>query len=93
MSKSAEVVPVDKGLLRGSRYVSDPEIGPGRISVSMGYATDYAAAVHENIMARHNPPTMAKFLEAPLLQDLPEYPRQILRTVEDLVAKEVAKRG
>ena len=77
MSKSAYLVPVDKGRLRGSRYVEEPEIAPGKIVVRMGYATDYAAAVHENIMAEHKPPTMAKYLEAPLLQDLPEYPQKI----------------
>ncbi len=91
LNKSAELVPVDKGILRGSRYITEPEIGPGRIGVSMGYATDYAAAVHERLDAAHNPPTQAKYLEAPLLQDLPEYPRAILRTTEKLVAKEVAK--
>lgn len=77
MSKSAYLVPVDKGRLRGSRYVNEPEISVGRVSVSMGYGTDYAAPVHERLDLYHEPPTMAKYLEAPLLQDLPEYPQRI----------------
>lgn len=77
MAKSAYLVPVDKGRLRGSRFVNEPVIAPGKITVSMGYATDYAAAVHERLDLYHKPPTMAKYLEAPLLQDLPTYPQEI----------------
>lgn len=85
MNKSRVLVPVDTGILRGSAYVTDPDVRSGRISVSMGYATDYAAAVHERLDAVHNPPTQAKYLEKPLLEDLPEYPGAIVRTAASLV--------
>lgn len=77
-------MPVDKGILRGSGYVTDPDVRPGRISVSMGYATDYAAAVHERLDAAHTV-GQAKYLEQPLLEDLPEYPRAIVRAAASLV--------
>ncbi len=49
-SKS-EFVPVDTGNLRGSGYVSLPEIEGSSVSVEIGYggaAAPYAAVVHEN---------------------------------------------
>lgn len=84
MKKSAPLVPVDKGILRGSGYVTDPEISPRRTVVSMGYATDYAAAVHERLDAQHTV-GQAKYLEQPLLEDLPKYPEAIVRTAASLI--------
>lgn len=90
LNKSARLVPVDTGVLRGSRYIDDPDVRPGRIAVSMGYSTDYAAEVHERLDVPHNPPTQAKYLEDPLLEDLPIYPQAILEAVEGLIEREAS---
>ena len=54
---------------------------------------EYAAPVHENIFATHQHGTMAKFVEGPLLMDLPDYPKDVLQGALNLVAREAAKRG
>jgi len=61
MNQSKKWCPVDTGILRASGAVSVP--ARGGIAVSLGYYTDYAIYVHENMNAYHNPPTKAKFLE------------------------------
>lgn len=70
MNASKVIVPVDTGALKDSSIVMLPERTGTGVSVSMGYggaARDYAVYVHENLTARHAPPTQAKFLEEPLM--------------------------
>lgn len=85
MDASKRIVPVDTGALRGSGYVDAPAIeDDGTISVQLGYggpSAPYAVYVHENLSARHNPPTRAKFLEEPLLAALPAIPERIARAL------------
>ncbi len=71
MNKSKKECPVDTGRLRASGYVFDPMISFDEIICQLGYATEYAIYVHENLEARHDPPTKAKFLEDPLVQAMP----------------------
>lgn len=57
------------GQLRDSRTVKDPVIEDGKITVEIGYNTDYDSAVHERLDLNHNypgavnPDAQAKFLE------------------------------
>ena len=68
MNESQKLCPVEFGFLRGSGYVSDPIItADGTILISIGYSSEYAVYVHEIVTNYHKPPTMAKFLELPLI--------------------------
>lgn len=71
LAEALPLTPIDLGPLRASGAVSEPEISGTGILVEVGFggaATDYAIYVHENLEARHNPPTQAKFLEQPALE-------------------------
>ena len=71
MNNSQDQCPVRYGVLRASGYVSDPyEIGTA-IKIDLGYSANYAIYVHENLEARHLPPTKAKYLEDPVNLALP----------------------
>jgi len=68
MTQAKELTPVLTGALRSSGYVESPKRVKDKILVTMGFggtAQKYAVYVHENMTARHNPPTQAKFLETP----------------------------
>ena len=68
MNESQKLCPVEHGFLRGSGYVTDPVImADGTILISVGYSSEYAVYVHEIVTNYHKPPTMAKFLELPLI--------------------------
>jgi hypothetical protein len=64
-----ERVPVDTGRLMNSGYVALPQQEGNVISVTMGYGTDYALKVHEDMDAHvhwKRPGSGPKFLENPL---------------------------
>lgn len=79
-------VPVDQGILRGSKYIEGPTIEGNNIEVKIGYggaASAYAAAVHET-PSEHDPPSWEgvnvefkprgrgrKYLELPLNEAMP----------------------
>lgn len=78
MAESQILVPVETGTLKRSGTVEEPVIDGDSATVTLGYgygeqinpnsgepATGYAVFVHENLEARHSPPTQAKFLEQP----------------------------
>jgi len=68
MTQAKELTPVDTGALRSSGFVEAAKRMGKRIVVTMGFggtAQRYALFVHEDLNARHNPPTQAKFLETP----------------------------
>lgn len=71
--KSQERVPVKTGALKESGYFELDRTDPTRPTVLMGYAQDddpdYAAFVHEDPVAFHQPPTSNKFLQGPLEED------------------------
>ena len=64
MNASKPLVPVDTGFLRQSGHVQPPQIVGNRVTVTLGYAAEYAIYVHENLNARHKV-GIAKFLEVP----------------------------
>jgi len=82
MNESVQICPVDTGRLRSSRYVRAPKTHGNETTVEMGYDTDYAIFVHENLEAFHKAPTQAKFLETPIRQNLPEIKRRIAERME-----------
>ena len=87
MNESQKLCPVEDGFLRGSGYVTDPVImADGTILISVGYSSEYAVYVHEIVTNYHKPPTMAKFLELPLI-----YRRD--RILRNIIARVNAKLG
>ena len=67
MTNAKAITPVEWGTLRRSGNVGPVQVNGWIITVALGFDTDYAAAVHERPpdVARHQPPTQWKFLEAP----------------------------
>ena len=83
--EAMEIVPVDTGRLRATiPAVSHLEKTNTTATVVIGCGTNYGLYVHENLMARHNPPTQAKFLEVPILQHAPAIPANIIARVSKL---------
>lgn len=78
MNESKKLCPVDTGALRGSGHVPEPEVSEGNIRATLGYSEAYAWWVHENLLAHHEPPTQAKFLEIPLIDALPDIQEAII---------------
>jgi hypothetical protein len=74
-----------KGFLQ---CVLGPDIGPGYTGITFYNSMEYAAAVHEILTARHTTGT-PKFIEWPLMRDLPMYPRAVLDRGLDIVAEAV----
>lgn len=69
MSVSKERVPVDTGRLMNTGYVSPPVQEGNLITVVLGYGTDYALQVHEDMDPRTHwtrPGSGPKYLENPL---------------------------
>lgn len=67
-NESQKQVPVRYGALRGSGTVTVDE-GAGQVEITISYgggSAGYALAVHENLAAKHKPPTKAKYLEDPV---------------------------
>ena len=87
LTKMKRRTPVDLGNLRGTGRVENLA-GLG-IRWAFGGTTgkklrrgkkvfvDYAVVVHQNLRARHNPPTQSKFIESVLTEELPNYPRRL----------------
>jgi hypothetical protein len=78
--ESQKIVPVDTTTLKKSANDGTrlEEIG-GQPSVTVGYGTDYAIYVHENMEARHAPGKTAKFLTRPM----EEKKGAIIKTIEN----------
>lgn len=70
--------PVDTGRLRGSAYSAAASIGGATVGV-IGFRTNYAIYVHENLLAHHEPPTQAKFLEVPLIQGITDFAEELIK--------------
>ena len=69
IAQALPITPIRFGPLRRSAQVHEPEYSGATVSVTLGFGNDavkYAVYVHENLTARHMPPTQAKFLEIPL---------------------------
>ena len=72
---SQKYVPVDTGKLKGSGYLEITQFR-GKPRVELGYgrggSPGYAAIVHERTDLRHKEPWRAKFLEAAMVETLPQ---------------------
>jgi hypothetical protein len=70
MRDALPITPIDLGNLRSSAHVDLPKTtGLGQYEVVLGFggaSAPYALYVHENLEARHDAPTQAKFLETPM---------------------------
>jgi len=86
------VTPIDTGLLRAANRVLGPDIAPGYVGITFYNPMEYAAAVHENLTA-HHPSGTPKFIEWPLLADIEEYPLEVLKRVNRLLARRVSALG
>ena len=82
--RSQELVPVDTGRLKASGFMEKEHI-PHGVRVTIGYSKDgappYGLFVHENLEARHKPPTQAKFLEAAAQEVIKDVPNIIKRRI------------
>ena len=68
-----QLTPVLTGALQGSGTTLPAEIdGSDGISKTIGFNTDYAAAVHE-VLTNHHPVGQAKFLETAMREGAPKY--------------------
>jgi len=62
---SQRICPIDTGNLRGSAFTRNAGGRGFKADIVVGYTANYAVYVHENLQARHKPPTQAKYLEQP----------------------------
>lgn len=74
--KTQRACPVFSGRLRASGYLEITETKAGYARVELGYAKGgdppYAIFVHERVDIAHAFPTTAKFVQGPVLEDIPE---------------------
>lgn len=81
MTKSKrDHVPVDLGTLRSTGHVEKVQRVGKTLSVRLVYggpSAPYALIVHEDLIARHAPPTGAKYLERPLVDAAPGMPARL----------------
>ena len=84
MNESKRECPVDKGFLRASGVVDEPNVSSDGFKITLEYPMEYAVYVHENLEANH-PVGKAKFLEDPMMSHLSELPDAIARAVNSSV--------
>lgn len=73
-------VPVKFGNLRATGHVEKVQRVGKTLSVRLVYggpSAPYALIVHEDLIARHAPPTGAKYLERPLVDATPGMPARL----------------
>lgn len=70
LKEAMDQCPVETGTLRRSGTVDEPKVNKKNITVEIGFNTEYAAAVHERIGARHKI-GKAKYLEDPVNEAAP----------------------
>lgn len=91
MTRSKRLVPVDLGALKGSGYVTLPEVSGSTIKVELGYggpAKDYAVKQHEDLTLNHPDGGQARYLA----QAAEEHEPALLRTVQT-IAKQAFEAG
>ena len=79
------ITPRKVGLLRDSAYAVPP-VSIRNPQVYIGYAMEYAAAVHER-QARHDSPTQWKYLSTPLNKHKQGYSTWIARKAQENYAR------
>lgn len=53
LAEASREVPVDTGRLRASAYGEPPKVDGMKMSVRIGYGTNYALPVHERVEVKH----------------------------------------
>ena len=85
-------VPVDKGMLRdsGQAYgIQVNQLGDALV-ITLGYggvAANYALVVHEDLGAKHNSPTKAKYLEDPVKMRLAGMGTRLTTAVDNALGR------
>lgn len=64
LNVARNLTPIDTGFLRQSAFVEIPVINGDHMTVTFGYAAEYAVPVHEDLSVHHKKGS-AKFLEIP----------------------------
>lgn len=86
--KSQVLVPVKTGVLKASGFLRESTFR-GVPGAEIGYADGgrpfYAAKVHEDLDVFHKPPTQAKFLEQPLLEDIDNIKNRVIFLIKEMV--------
>ncbi len=80
MADSKPKVPVDRGTLKGSGYVTLPELSDTNVRVEIGYggwAAPYAVVQHEHTEYSHPEGGEAKFLEKPMNEHSGSFQRNV----------------
>lgn len=75
LGQAQSLTPIETGKLKDSAAADPAELKGNRITKTIGFNTDYAAAVHERLDLDHsknkNPEGQAKFLEVPMKRAAP----------------------
>lgn len=80
--ESMKLAPIDTGVMRAS--ASTIASGKGLATVvAVGYGTDYAIYVHENLEAQHKPGKTAQFLTGPLITHKDKLGEIVAKAIED----------
>lgn len=85
LAKSDEIVPLDKGPLKNSKFVKKPETSGDEVSVTGGYGgqtIDYAVEQHENLTYRHSEGRSAKYVEKPLVETKANFAPRVARKLK-----------
>lgn len=82
MGNSQKEVPVDRGRLRATGFVTLPEKLAKGMEVTLGYGTNYAIFVHEDLEASHTV-GKAKYLLDPFLQAFEDFYPRLGRYIEE----------
>ena len=69
---AAEIAPVLTGALKASGTAEEAKLEGDTVEQRIGFNTDYAAIVHENLSARHDQGE-AKYLSKAMQQDAPKF--------------------
>jgi hypothetical protein len=93
-NESQKLVPVDTGALRASGFVHAPKKENDRVFVRVTYggpAAHYALYVHENLYARHDAPTQAKYLETPLYRQVPVLIKNLATRINHMIRTQLPR--
>lgn len=77
-----ELAPVDTGDLKASGTTLPAEVEGNNIRKTIGFNTDYAAAVHERLDVHHEEGE-AKYLETALRNNAPKFPEFVANHVKE----------
>lgn len=83
---SVPLVPVDTGNLRSKHYTSPPVASGKGPEVTVGYGTDYALPVHENMKAKHKV-GQAKYLEVPFKAAFAGFSERMVSRIMELIGQ------